>query len=186
MDRLHLNGHTNELREVVDVPLRETPPPPPPSRKCRNAGKKRSQNSVQTPVQEIVSVGPGCYNKSKDRTKEVAMTGVALCGILSAALNGYQHSLHSPEVYAGWALGIAVPVLVLILGRVSGGCWRRGHNAVAWSAALSGVALLALSVYHCSEAIAILTGSPLALAVPLAVAIDCGLVSCEIAVIVTE
>ena len=46
---------------------------------------------------------------------------------------------------------------------------------------MSGVALLLLSVWHCSQSIALLTGSPVALA--LAVAIDCGLVACEVALI---
>ncbi len=41
--------------------------------------------------------------------------------------------------------------------------------------------VLLLSVWHCTEAIALLTGSPLILAVLLALGIDAGMVMCEIA-----
>lgn len=44
-----------------------------------------------------------------------------------------------------------------------------------------GTFLLALSVWHCTEALAALTGSPIALALLLAVGIDCGMVACEVA-----
>lgn len=47
------------------------------------------------------------------------------------------------------------------------------------------MALLAFSVWHCGEAIGLLTGSPLLLCLPMTIAIDCGLVACELA-IVTE
>ncbi len=44
-----------------------------------------------------------------------------------------------------------------------------------------GVGLLLLSVWHCASAVAALTGSPLILAVPFAVAVDAGLVALELA-----
>jgi hypothetical protein len=47
-----------------------------------------------------------------------------------------------------------------------------------------GVALLVLSVWHCTEALAVLTGTPTVLSVLLAVGIDCGMVGCELAAIV--
>jgi hypothetical protein len=47
-----------------------------------------------------------------------------------------------------------------------------------------GVAVLALSVYHCTEAISLLTGSPILLAALLAVGIDCGMVVTEMAAII--
>jgi hypothetical protein len=80
-------------------------------------------------------------------------------------------------------MGLAVPVLVLVLSKVCGEKFRGGQKPVAWFAGGSGIALLFLSVWHCSEAIALLTGSPVALALPLALAIDCGLVACEVALI---
>jgi hypothetical protein len=112
-----------------------------------------------------------------------ATFGVVFTLVLSAALNGYANAQHAPVAWAGWLMGLAVPVLVLVLAKITGEKWRAGQRAVAWFAGGSGVALLFLSVWHCSEAIALLTGSPIALALPLAVAIDCGLVSCEVALI---
>ena len=61
--------------------------------------------------------------------------------------------------------------------------FRAGQKPVAWFAGGSGIAQLFLFVWHCSEAIALLTGSLVALALLLALAIDCGLVACEVALI---
>jgi hypothetical protein len=47
-----------------------------------------------------------------------------------------------------------------------------------------GMAVLLLSVYHCTEAISLLTGSPMLLAALLAVGVDCGLVVTEMAAII--
>src|SRR5262245_47470520 len=47
-----------------------------------------------------------------------------------------------------------------------------------------GVVLLALSVYHCAEALMVLTGSPIMLAAMLAIGIDLGLVASELAAII--
>jgi hypothetical protein len=49
-----------------------------------------------------------------------------------------------------------------------------------------GCSLLTLSVWHCTEAIGMLTGSPVMLAGLLAIGIDCGLVACELASIVAD
>jgi hypothetical protein len=43
--------------------------------------------------------------------------------------------------------------------------------------------LLLLPVWHCPQSIALWAGSPVALALPMAVAIDCGLIACEVALI---
>ena len=114
-----------------------------------------------------------------------ATFGVVFSLILSAALNGYANAQHAPVAFAGWLMGVSVPVLVLVAAKVAGEKHRDGQTAVAWFAGGSGIALLFLSVWHCSQSIAILTGSPVGLALPLAVAIDMGLVACEIA-LVTE
>jgi hypothetical protein len=84
---------------------------------------------------------------------------------------------------AGWLMGLAIPVLVLVLSKVCGEKYRAGQRPVAWLAGGAGVALLCLSVWHCSQSVALLTGSPVALAVPLAIAVDVGLVACEVALI---
>ena len=82
--------------------------------------------------------------------------------MLPSALNGFANSLHSPVVWAGGLMGLAVPVLVLVLANVSGEKFRAGQRPVAWFAGGSGIALLFLSVHHCSKSIAALTGSPVA------------------------
>lgn len=112
-----------------------------------------------------------------------ATFGVVFTLTLSAGLNGYANAQHAPLPFAGWLMGVAVPVLVLVLAKVAGEKFRAGQRPVAWFAGGSGVSLLVLSVWHCSQAIALLTGSPVGLALPLAVAIDAGLVACEIALI---
>jgi hypothetical protein len=72
---------------------------------------------------------------------------------------------------------------VLVLAKVAGEKYRAGQKSVAWFAGGSGIALLFLSVHHCSRSIAALTGSPVALALPMSVGIDCGLIACEVALI---
>jgi hypothetical protein len=109
--------------------------------------------------------------------------GVGLMLVLSAGLTGYANAQHSPVAWAGWLMGLAVPVIVLVLAKVCGEKWRAGQKPIARFAGSSGAAPLLLSVWHCSQSIAILTGSPVALAQPMAVAIDCGLVACEVALI---
>src|SRR6266545_2714957 len=115
--------------------------------------------------------------------KRWASFGVGLMLVLSAALNGFANSLHSPVAWAGWLMGLAVPVIVLTLAKVAGEKYRAGQKPVAWFAGGSGIALLFLSAHHCSLSIAALTGSPVALALPMSVGIDCGLVACEVALI---
>ncbi len=109
--------------------------------------------------------------------------GVCFTLGLSAALNGYANSQHAPNALAGWMMGVSIPVLVLVLSKVAGEKWLKGHKFPARLAGGSGLSLLALSVYHCAESIALLTGSPLWLALPMSVSIDVGLVACEVALI---
>jgi hypothetical protein len=114
-----------------------------------------------------------------------ATFGVAFTLVLSAGLNGYANAQHAPVAWAGWLMGLSVPVIVLTLSKVAGSKHRGGNRPAALLAGGSGAGLLFLSVWHCAESIALLTGSGLVLAVPMAVAIDCGLVACEYA-LVTE
>lgn len=81
-------------------------------------------------------------------------------------------------------MGFSVPVIVLTLSKVSGTTYLAGNRGVSYLSGGSGVALLFLSVYHCSESISLITGSGIALAVPMSISIDCGLVACEVAIIV--
>lgn len=119
--------------------------------------------------------------KAGDGLKEWAMGGVVLMSVLSAGLNGYDHSLHAPAAWAGWLMGVMIPVIILVLGTVAGKAWNRGAKGLAYATAGAGVGLLALSIWHCSVAIAALTGSPVWLAVPMAIAIDIGFVACKMA-----
>lgn len=125
--------------------------------------------------------GPRKKGGKPDRTGRWAGAGVGLSLVLSAVLNGFAFSQHAPSPAAGWLLGVTVPALVLILSRVAGGSHRAGRIGVSRCAAGSGAGLLLLSVWHCAESIALLTGGPVALAVPMALAVDGGLVACELA-----
>lgn len=145
-------------------------PAPPPAATAAKAPRQRAARKPEAPA-------------PTRHVQHWAAFGVAFTLVLSAALNGYANAQHSPAAWAGWLMGLSVPVLVLVLSKVAGEKHRAGQRGVSLFAGGSGVALLFLSVWHCSQSIAMLTGSALALAVPMAVAIDCGLVACELALI---
>jgi hypothetical protein len=109
--------------------------------------------------------------------------GVAFMAVLSALLNGFANSTHAPNAAAGWAMGFSVPCIVLVLAKVAGSKWRKAQRFEAFLSGGSGISLLALSVWHCSESIAALTGTSQLMAGPMAIAIDAGLVACEIALL---
>lgn len=117
--------------------------------------------------------------KKVDNSRKPAIAGIALMGVMSMGLNGYANAAHSPEPWAGWAMGIAIPCIVLLVARVAACKWQAGKLIDAKIGAGIIAALLALSVWHCAVSIAALTGSHILLAVPMAIAIDCGLVYCE-------
>lgn len=119
-----------------------------------------------------------------DRLKFYAISGISLMALLSALLNGYANALHATIYWAGWGMGLVVPAIILIIGKVAGLLYQRGYRKGAYATGGVGIGLLALSVWHCSTSIALLTGSPLEMAVPMAVAIDCGFVACEVAALV--
>lgn len=121
--------------------------------------------------------------KANVSTVRWATFGVVFMCILSAGLNGYANAQYSPVAFLGWVMGISIPIIVLTLAKVAGEKYRDGQRSVAYLAGGSGIALLFLSVYHCSASIAALTGSPLGLALPLSIAVDVGLIACEIALI---
>jgi hypothetical protein len=104
--------------------------------------------------------------------------------VLSAALNGYANSLEASIPWAGWGMGLTIPAIILLLGKVAGLLWKRGQHRLAYLTGGTGTGLLLLSVWHCATSISLLTGSPLLLALPMAVAIDVGFVCCEVAALV--
>jgi hypothetical protein len=142
--------------------------------------KSRRTRKKASPLPSPAPIAPTARDRSLYR---YATTGVAGMSVLSALLNGYSHSQHATVAWAGWGLGLAVPAIILVLGKVAGILHGRGRPQLAYTTAGSGLGLLALSVWHCSESIALLTGSPLLLALPMAVAIDVGFVCCELAII---
>ena len=62
----------------------------------------------------------------------------------------------------------------------------RGRQRLALAVGAVGVAVLALSLWHCTTALAALTGSPLFLASLLAIGIDAGMVVAELAHIIAD
>ena len=114
-----------------------------------------------------------------DNLRSYVNAGVIVMSALSALLNGYANALHSDVAWAGWAMGLVIPLIILILGKVASLLYKRGNGQAAKMTAGVGAGLLFLSVWHCATSIAALTGSPLLLALPMAVAIDCGFCCCE-------
>jgi hypothetical protein len=114
-----------------------------------------------------------------------ANTYVFLAVGLSCALNAHANTQHAPAgtLWLAAVLGVVVPVLVLILGRVAGLLHKRRLARLAYVVGAVGCGVLALSVVHCTQSISLLTGSDYVLAGLLALGIDCGLVACEVAAI---
>lgn len=149
-----------------------------------HAKKPRPKRKPKTAPQPAATAPLARAGESGDPTvRRWATFGVGFMLLLSAALNGYANAQHAPAAWAGWLMGLAVPVIVLTLAKVAGSKWLKGERRAGGFAGGSGAALLFLSVWHCSESIAMLTGSGLLLAIPMAVAIDCGLVSLELALL---
>jgi hypothetical protein len=104
-----------------------------------------------------------------------AWANVDLCG--AASLTGQ---------CAAAGIGLAVPGLVWVAGKIAGWSHRAGRLSLAWLVGVAGVCLLLLSVWHCAHAIDHLTGCGLGLAILQAVGIDYGLVASEVAAIVAH
>jgi hypothetical protein len=116
-------------------------------------------------------------------------TGVSI--VLSALLNGWSAWQHQqqgtlpsvPVAVAAALVSAIVPALVWGLSQLAGWLYRADAAPLAAAAGSVGVGMLALSVWHVSEAISTLTGQHIALAALLAVGIDCGLVVSELSAI---
>lgn len=63
---------------------------------------------------------------------------------------------------------------------------RAGRQRIAIGVGSVGIFVLLLSLWHCTIALAVLTGSPMALAALLAIGIDAGMVVCELAAIMAD
>lgn len=115
--------------------------------------------------------------------KQWAYAGVGLTLGLSAWLNGLAFSQSAPTPAHGWVLGVSIPLLVLIFSRVSAILYAHSARTLAYCGAGATLSILLLSVQHCAHSIATLTGEPVALAALMSLAIDAGLVICEVATV---
>jgi peptidoglycan/LPS O-acetylase OafA/YrhL len=109
-----------------------------------------------------------------------AFVGVVV--VLSAVLNSMANASGQTDTtlrLMAYGMGSLIPVLVLMLFRIAGLLARRKRMHAAYAVAVIGACLLLLSVYHCAHSITVLTGGGWWLSVPMAVAIDCGLATCE-------
>lgn len=124
--------------------------------------------------------------KPGDRMKAWAYSGVGLTLTASAGLNGMAFAEHAPSAAAGWALGVAIPVMLLIGAQVATRLYTAGRKRLSYCGYGACLSMLALSVQHCACSIARLTGEHIALAAMMAVAIDGIMVVCELATIRTK
>lgn len=124
--------------------------------------------------------------KPYSELKGWAYGGVGLTLTASGWLNGLAFAEHAPSAGQGWALGVAIPVMLLVFSRVSALLWGQGRKQLALCGAGACLSILLLSVQHCAVSISRLTGEHVALAALMALAIDAGLVVCELATIRTK
>jgi hypothetical protein len=122
----------------------------------------------------------------RDSLKITAYSAVALTLGFSAWLNGEANAFYAGEghLISAWAMGLSVPALVFLMGRIAQLSRERKAIQVSNAAGIVGVVLLFLSVHHCSTSIQTITGAPWYLALASAISIDCGLVVSELAAMV--
>ncbi len=122
----------------------------------------------------------------RDPLKTTAYSGVILTLCFSGWLNGEANAHYAGEghLVSAWAMGLSVPALVFLMGRLAQLCRERRAVRVSNAAGFVGIVLLFLSVHHCSTSIQQITGAPWYLAVASAISIDCGLVVSELAAMV--
>ena len=116
------------------------------------------------------------------------MAYVALAAVMSMGLNAWANGQHAPAgtQWAAWGMGAAIPVLVLLLGKIAGLCYKRKNIPLAYAAGGVGVAVLMLSVFHCYQSISLLTGSGWLLSSLLAIGVDAGMVVAEVVSVVED
>lgn len=124
----------------------------------------------------------------RDPLKLTAYTAVLLTLGFSAWLNGEANAHYAGDdhIAQAWVMGLSVPALVFLMGRIAQLCRERRAIRLSNAAGIVGVVLLFLSVHHCSTSIQSMTGAPWYLALASAISIDCGLVVSELAAMVRE
>ena len=112
--------------------------------------------------------------------------GIITTALLSAGLNAYANFQTASIPWLGAAIGVSIPWLIYILCKVGGEQNARGHVKRARFTGVAALALLGLSIHHCARSIALLTCGTSDLTWEhwaMAIAIDAGLVACELATI---
>jgi len=144
----------------------------------------KSRKSKTPAVVAPVHTGPDL----RKQTKAWGWAVLVLTVVMSMGLNGYANAEHAAEglTVAAWCMGIAIPIIVLGLSQLAGLLWRMNHMRPAQVTGVVACVVLLLSVYHCSTSIMATTGSPIWLAVPLAIGIDAGLVCSKLAILLAE
>lgn len=134
----------------------------------KTIGKKQSSRSVRK-------------EKLSRTLHRFAYAGIGLNASLSAFLNGMANASHADSPILGWMIGITIPAILLVLGKIAGTSYKMGYSRFAYGMAITGSFLLFLSVFHCASSLAQLTGSHWLISLPMAIAIDVGFLGCEIA-----
>lgn len=134
---------------------------------------------------------------SQSESHQWSHRGIALTCGLSVVLNAHAnlHHMHASLVSTAAILplfmGVVIPCLVYIFARVAGTQWRRKARVIiggrriplAAITAFSAVGLLGLSIEHCATSLTLLAGMSGWQAYAMAIAIDGGLVACELDVV---
>jgi hypothetical protein len=103
----------------------------------------------------------------RDPLKTTACITVVLTLGFSGWLNGSANCSYAGEghLISAWAMGLSVPALVFLMGRIAQLSRERRAMRVSNAAGFVGIVLLFLSVHHCSTSIQQITGAPWYLAV---------------------
>lgn len=151
--------------------------------KTRKSRKSTKTAASPAPVKATRAKRVAPHKQPDPKTHEWCHWGVVSLTGLSAVLNAYHAWGHSPVPALGAAISATIPVIALLLARVAAGSRRYSKPLSNSCAGVAGILLL-LSVYHCGDAIASLVGCSLWLGLPLALAIDAGLVLCKVGTVV--
>jgi hypothetical protein len=149
-----------EAAGITEAPEAPAKPAEKPTKAPRKRAPRKAAPQIPPP------------SSPSDHLRGYALAGVGVMSVMSAGLNGYAHSLHATIAWAGWALGLIIPVVILLLGKVAGIAFKRNRRTLAYCTAAAGIGLL--------------TGSPLLLAAPMAIAIDAGFVCAEYALTIAD
>ena len=157
-------------------------------RRMRKAERIAAEPAAGPVADPAAGVAAPRRNPQRKAAAAPAVKPWAYCGVgltlgLSGWLNGLAFSASAPVPAHGWALGLAIPAGVLVFSRVAALLYAAGRRGLAYAGAVACLSMLLLSVQHVAVSIARLTGEPVGLAALMALAIDLGLVVCELATV---